>query len=78
MPLYLNSRQRMMVKGEKRTTLILCPCVSSKANELQKTVLINMEVEGLRNNFLKLFVSLSFREACMSCQNTTHPPRADC
>lgn len=43
----------MMVKGEKRTTLILCPCVSSKANELQKTVLINMEVEGLRNNFPK-------------------------
>lgn len=43
----------MMVKGEKRTTLILCPCVPSKANELQKTVLINMEVEGLRNNFPK-------------------------
>ena len=42
-----------MVKWEKRTTLILCACVPSKANELQKTVLINIEFEGLRNKFPK-------------------------
>lgn len=64
----------MMVKGEKRTTLILCPCVSSKANEL-KTVLINMEVEGLRNNFPKtICVPVPLGSLHELPELATHPP----